>query len=75
MNKNDKRWYNRTARKGFQNIYFAKSATENETWVALIEKAYTKLHGDYDSLHGGFTSEGVEDLTGCERRVHHDFTG
>ncbi|KAG8932278.1 hypothetical protein FRC01_014809 [Tulasnella sp. 417] len=63
--RNDRRTYNNTARRGlFTNLYFAKSRTDNETWVPLIEKAYAKLHGDYESLEGGFTSEGVEDLTG-----------
>lgn len=63
--RNDRRTYNSTARRGlFTNLYFAKSRTGNETWVPLIEKAYAKLHGDYESLEGGFTSEGVEDLTG-----------
>ncbi|KIO31143.1 hypothetical protein M407DRAFT_68340 [Tulasnella calospora MUT 4182] len=65
MFRNDKRTYNTRARQGlFENLYFAKSKTDNETWVPLIEKAYAKLHGDYESLEGGFTSEGVEDLTG-----------
>ncbi|KAG8951563.1 hypothetical protein FRC04_005849 [Tulasnella sp. 424] len=63
--RNDRRTYDNTARRGlFTNLYFAKSRTNNETWVPLIEKAYAKLHGDYESLEGGFTSEGVEDLTG-----------
>ncbi|KAG9051260.1 hypothetical protein FS837_010547 [Tulasnella sp. UAMH 9824] len=63
MFRNDKRTYNNRARQGlFENLYFAKSKTDNETWVPLIEKAYAKLHGGI--LESGFTSEGVEDLTG-----------
>jgi hypothetical protein len=62
---NDKNFYNRNGRKGGKTLYFAQSSTEGETWVALIEKAYAKLHGDYASLVGGYTTEAIEDLTGC----------
>ncbi|KAJ3564439.1 hypothetical protein NP233_g8293 [Leucocoprinus birnbaumii] len=61
---NDKKLYNKVAKKGGMNLYFARSGTENETWVPLIEKAYAKLHGDYASLDGGQSAEALEDMTG-----------
>ncbi|CAG8441153.1 13843_t:CDS:2 [Ambispora leptoticha] len=33
-------------------------------WVPLLEKAYAKLHGDYESIEWGFAAQGVEDLAG-----------
>ncbi|KAG8945068.1 hypothetical protein FRC04_001229 [Tulasnella sp. 424] len=57
--------YTKTARRGGQNLLFARSATDNETWVPLLEKAYAKLHGDFESINGGYTAEGIEDLTGA----------
>ncbi|KAK6988179.1 cysteine proteinase [Favolaschia claudopus] len=62
--RNDKEFYNKSARKGNHSITFAKSATEGETWVPLIEKAYAKSHGDYSAVEGGFSTEAIEDLTG-----------
>ncbi|KIM82630.1 hypothetical protein PILCRDRAFT_820507 [Piloderma croceum F 1598] len=56
--------YEKFGRKGSKTLYFARSEQENETWVPLIEKAYAKFHGDYQSLEGGSTNEGIEDLTG-----------
>ncbi|KAJ7125786.1 cysteine proteinase [Mycena crocata] len=62
---NDKERYNTSARKGTKTLYFARSGTEGETWVPLLEKAYAKLHGDYASLSGGEACEAIEDLTGA----------
>ncbi|ERS97384.1 hypothetical protein HMPREF1624_06716 [Sporothrix schenckii ATCC 58251] len=45
-------------------LYFAQCENPNETWLPLLEKAYAKAHGDYASIEGGFTGEGIEDLTG-----------
>ncbi|GBB88679.1 hypothetical protein RclHR1_15230004 [Rhizophagus clarus] len=45
-------------------LAFAKCPNENETWVPLIEKAYAKVHRDYEHIVGGFTGQGIEDLTG-----------
>ncbi|UKZ78679.1 hypothetical protein TrVFT333_006425 [Trichoderma virens FT-333] len=45
-------------------LHFARSADPNETWFPLLEKAYAKVHGDYQALNGGWFSNGIEDLTG-----------
>ncbi|KDN34646.1 hypothetical protein RSAG8_12271, partial [Rhizoctonia solani AG-8 WAC10335] len=65
---NDKDKYNTGARRGGQSLYFAKSGTENETWVPLLEKAYAKLHGDYSAIDGGLAADAIEDLTGYGKR-------
>lgn len=61
----DKDMYNKLSRKSGKGLLYAKSGEAGETWVPLFEKAYAKLHGDYASLSGGRSSEGIEDLTGC----------
>eukprot|EP00930_Biecheleria_cincta_P039443 TRINITY_DN27122_c0_g1_i1.p1 TRINITY_DN27122_c0_g1~~TRINITY_DN27122_c0_g1_i1.p1 ORF type:complete len:1791 (-),score=286.76 TRINITY_DN27122_c0_g1_i1:25-5397(-) len=43
---------------------FASAGTKQEAWVQVLEKAYAKLHGSYDSIEGGFVNDGLVDMTG-----------
>eukprot|EP00941_MAST-03F_sp_MAST-3F-sp1_P003520 g3520.t1 len=45
--------------------FYSRSLDPNITWVMLIEKAYAKLHGCYESLsrNGGRTDHALQDLT------------
>ena len=58
------RKYRDTLQRGSRALYFAQCREENETWLPLLEKAFAKAHGDYASIEGGCTGEGIEDLTG-----------
>ncbi|KAF1912890.1 hypothetical protein BDU57DRAFT_458230 [Ampelomyces quisqualis] len=56
--------YKKNHQTGSEALYFASCSHENETWLPLLEKAYAKVHGDYNSISGGISGEAVEDLTG-----------
>jgi len=56
--------YRESLRKGSNALYFASCRAPSETWLPLLEKAYAKVHGDYQAIEGGFAGEGIEDLTG-----------
>ncbi|KAI0006901.1 cysteine proteinase [Xylariaceae sp. FL0662B] len=56
--------YRKTYQTGSKALFFGQCKDQHETWVALIEKAYAKAHGDFASLSGGWIGEGLEDLSG-----------
>ncbi|PVH92365.1 cysteine proteinase [Periconia macrospinosa] len=60
----EERKWKKTKQTGSDALYFASCADQNETWLPLLEKAYAKVHGDYEAIVGGWSGEGVEDLTG-----------
>lgn len=42
---------------------FAHCTSPHEMWVALLEKAYAKMHGCYGNLISGYIDEGVQEFT------------
>ena len=40
-----------------------------ELWPMVLEKAYAKLHHNWDAIDGGFAGQAVKDMTGRDAAV------
>lgn len=49
---------------GEPEIVFGKCTSPTELWVSIIEKAYAKIHNNYQQLISGDISQSLADMTG-----------
>ena len=52
-------------KKGAEFLPAFSRASNNQTWVSIVEKAYAKAHGSYAAISGGYVAEGLHDLSGA----------
>jgi hypothetical protein len=52
-------------------VQYAKSPTQTEIWVSVLEKAYARWKGGYEAIgHGGSPGQVMTDLTGRPSAFH-----
>jgi hypothetical protein len=49
---------------GTQNLFVKANAPQKETWPLLIEKAFSKIHGNYKAIEGGWMVDAGNTLLG-----------
>lgn len=57
-----------TAFGGYLPAFSKTSGAQGELWVALLEKAYAKLHGSFQRIESGDSAHALTDLTGAPAR-------
>lgn len=45
--------------------YFGRIGKNKQYWAMLLEKAWAKVRGNYESANGGFVETGLRSLVGC----------
>ena len=56
-----------------QNTVFAKLGEDGSIWGAVMEKAFSKFHGNYARTKGGYSTDGVSTLNGSPfENYYHD---
>jgi hypothetical protein len=45
--------------------FFAKRSGDGDFWMALMEKTFAKLNGNYESIGGGWQTESLRILNGA----------
>jgi hypothetical protein len=52
-------------------VHYARSPTQTEIWVSVLEKAYAKWKGGFEAIgHGGSPGQVMTDLTGRSHAFH-----
>ena len=55
---------------------FADIGKDKSLWAPLLEKAFAKMHGNYEAIVGGFSPAAIYQLTGApfQTLTHDTFT-